>query len=66
MKKEDKRLQWMSETLRDATVLVLWLHHLDGVILHIEVDFKLPDTVCLSLRFSHCFLEVCFKTQSLQ
>lgn len=53
-------------TLRDATVLILRLHHLYGVIFQVEVDLTLPDSVCLISSLGHSFLEVCFKTQSLE
>lgn len=56
----------VTHTLRDATVLVLWLHHLDGIIFQVEVDLTPPDPVRLVLCLGHSFLEECFKTQSLK
>lgn len=56
----------IKHTLRDATVLVLWLHHLNGIIFQVEVDLTLPDPVRLMLCLRHSFLEECFKTQYLQ
>lgn len=52
-------------TLRDATVLVLWLHHLYGVIFQVEVDLTPPDSVRLIPGVWHSLLKVSFKTQNL-
>lgn len=53
-------------TLRDPAVLEFWLHNLNGVILHIKVDFALPNPVFFFLALRHVLLEVCIKTQHLQ
>lgn len=53
-------------TLSNAAVLVLWLHHLYGIIFQVEVDVTLSDSVCLISCLSYSFLKVCFKTQSLE
>ena len=55
----------ITDTLRDAAVLELRLHHLHGIILQVEVDLALPDPVRLVSCLRNRLLEVRFKTQSL-
>lgn len=55
-----------SSTLRNAAVLVLGLHHLDGIILQVEINVTLSNSVGLILSLRHCLLKVCFKAQSLE
>lgn len=52
-------------TLREAAVLESQLYHLDGVILQVEEDLTLSESVCLDLCVKFSFLEVSFKTKSL-
>ena len=55
-----------THTLKEAAVLVLRLHHLNGVVLQVEVDLTLPESVRLISRLGHSFPTVSLKTQRLE
>lgn len=52
-------------SLGNATVLVLRLHNLYGIVFQEEVDLTLSDSVRLRLSLRYSLLEVCIKAQNL-
>lgn len=57
---------YITDTLGNATVLVLRLHNLYGIVFQEEVDLTLSDSVRLRLSLRYSLLEVCIKTQNLE
>lgn len=51
--------------LRDSGVVLLGLGDGNGVVLEIEEDFELSDTVILEIAFRDCFLEETVESENL-
>ena len=51
--------------LREATVVLLGLHHLAAVVLQVEEDDHLAHSVVLHCALCHCLLEVTIPPQHL-
>ena len=53
-------------SLRDSRVLNLWLNDMEGIIIQIEVDDALSDTVVLVLVLNNWLEEVAFEVEDLK